>query len=1500
MKTFTKIIWIILTAAALFYIIPAILLQTPYFQKKISRIAAEYLKKETGTKVEIQQIELQFFNKLAFKNIYLEDQSGDTLFAAKRIIADFDFIPFFRNEFHFTSLHIYTFDLNLSKDTEEAPLNIQYIIDTLFGQKKNEKEGINMSIKNLCLGNGNFSYRVKNKNATPGKFNPDDIYLSNITAKIKLDKFKDGNIDAIVKRISFNEQAGFQMKHLAFDLAVHSGKAQIEHLRLELPQSNLHLKEIVANYNNIKPDENFIDKIQFHFQIEPSPVHLKDISSIVPAFSYFQNKLEINGTASGTFNDINLTNLTIKEEKDVLIEMNAHIRNLNSSRLSDIYINGNIKNSRISSGGIQTIANNFSPQPVLLPELIERAGAVSLNGEISGYLNNLTAFVNLSTDAGDLRADVNFGKEETVFLKGKIATASEIKMKELMNSADFGTAEFEVNLDAAFSDPSHFKGYMNVLVNQFDYKSYNYENINLSGDFTSNSFKGSLNANTTDGQVIVNGFCLFKGKESEFDFSAKASKLKIDKLNLTKKYKNPELSFYADVYLKGNDPDNLTGNLSFRDFLFSTDKGSFPIHTISMEASETGDQKQIVLRSDIINGKIEGHYTINALMTALKQSVATYLPSLIAPDESSFAVEESNLKIELTINDTQAFSSIFELPVTFYKKSRINGEYNSLHNQFRLDAYFPLFDFENFTIEEGYLTVNNGNDYIELTLKGINQQKKGNKLDILANFRASNDLVYSTIDWKDGKSQKYRGTLDFTSGWVFSEESNQIAASVHFQPSELVFNDSIWTLSPADIEYKDNRLIVNHFRANHNKQVITIEGNISENVEDNITISLDKVDLDYIFNSVNIKSLTFGGIATGFVNAKDVYNTRQLSTYLDIVDFSFNDVVFGNLDLEGRWDDEKQGVEMKGNVFKNDTTHVLVDGFIYPVKKEVSILFDAQNADAAFLRKYLDNIMPDFSGQITGKLRLFGDLNDPTIEGDAWVENGSFGIKYLNTTYTFTDWIRCTPDEISLRNATLYDKYGNKALANASVHHNLFSDFQFSVNISYENFLIFNAVARTNPLFHGTIFGTGTANLKGTDDLIFIDASLTNTENSRLTFNFMEEVDVADYNFINFINSKTDTLSVTKNFTSAGALKNTSTDVHVNLLVNVNNEATLEIIMDPLTGDKISATGKGNMQVQYGTKTPLKVFGSYRIEKGNYNFSLQQAFYKNFEIDEGSLITFHGDPLTADLNIKATYTVSANLGDLDQNFLQAASSSEVGKLSVRNNIPVNCVLLLSGPLEHPAIKFDLELPGSTTELERQVKSYIRTDDMLNRQIVYLLVFGRFYTPPEYTRSDLKINNDLSFLTSTLSNQISNMLRSLNNNFQIGTVFHQFYEGNTTNTEVELLLSSTLLNNRLIINGNFGYINNPYLNENQTNNNLPLVGDFDIEYKLTKNGDIRLKGFNHYNYRNYYSLTPEMTQGFGVLFKRDFNNLKDLFGKRRKLRRITLPEENKVTRSERNE
>ncbi len=85
-------------------------------------------------------------------------------------------------------------------------------------------------------------------------------------------------------------------------------------------------------------------------------------------------------------------------------------------------------------------------------------------------------------------------------------------------------------------------------------------------------------------------------------------------------------------------------------------------------------------------------------------------------------------------------------------------------------------------------------------------------------------------------------------------------------------------------------------------------------------------------------------------------------------------------------------------------------------------------------------------------------------------------------------------------------------------------------------------------------------------------------------------------------------------------------------------------------------------------------------------------------------------------------------------------------------------------------------------------------------------------------------------------------------------------------EVDLALSSQLLNNRLLFNGNFGYRDNTY---NTRNSNF--IGDFDIEYLLNTKGSLRLRAYNHFNDQNYFYVRNALTtQGVGIMFKYDFD------------------------------
>jgi hypothetical protein len=83
------------------------------------------------------------------------------------------------------------------------------------------------------------------------------------------------------------------------------------------------------------------------------------------------------------------------------------------------------------------------------------------------------------------------------------------------------------------------------------------------------------------------------------------------------------------------------------------------------------------------------------------------------------------------------------------------------------------------------------------------------------------------------------------------------------------------------------------------------------------------------------------------------------------------------------------------------------------------------------------------------------------------------------------------------------------------------------------------------------------------------------------------------------------------------------------------------------------------------------------------------------------------------------------------------------------------------------------------------------------------------------------------------------------------------------------LSGQLLDNRWLINGNFGYRNNPLATTN-------FVGDFETEWLITRAGDIRLKAYNQTNDRYYIRGNNLTKQGLGVVFKRDFNLWSELF------------------------
>jgi hypothetical protein len=133
------------------------------------------------------------------------------------------------------------------------------------------------------------------------------------------------------------------------------------------------------------------------------------------------------------------------------------------------------------------------------------------------------------------------------------------------------------------------------------------------------------------------------------------------------------------------------------------------------------------------------------------------------------------------------------------------------------------------------------------------------------------------------------------------------------------------------------------------------------------------------------------------------------------------------------------------------------------------------------------------------------------------------------------------------------------------------------------------------------------------------------------------------------------------------------------------------------------------------------------------------------------------------------------------------------------------------------------------------------------------------------------------VSELVSNQISRLASSLNDNLDIGLSFGGFTGNTLTQNEnllnnLQLRFSYRLLNDRLRISrdGGFTYGQNQY-------NTASLLGEWTLEYWLTSDGRLRAKVYNRnqqsiLNQINITSATISTGGGLSLLYTRSFNKL----------------------------
>ena len=1489
-KIIYKVIRSIIFSVTLFvvgiYVLAYVLLSIPAFTNMVKTRAGMELSNLLGGRVEIGDLNIFPFNEVTIDRLEAFDPTGEKFLEVERIgggIRLWKLITEGRIEF--TYAEIIGIDATIVQKEKDGPLNIRFLIDALASKDDNkEKKPFELSLRNVVLRKSSASFqRPWLADRKIGDLDLGSLEITNLAADIAFPEINDKGLEVDLRRLSFEIPGVAQVEKIGFKGKYNQRGISVKNLVVELPASRIGIPDLTLELEDGKNLEEVLNEKTHRVEITKSYITPSDFSFLYPPLSQFTETLPLKVIADGNLNQVNFETFTFGIQDFLWISFLGGVEGFND--IPSLEGELSALNLFVSSTVIKRLNSSLQDIPPVVVNALPRIGDLELNGNFAGRMSNtsLSGDVEIKSDAFKIEAEggVNRNPDRSLHAVGEV-TIENLRMDDFLPKLQVGSLNANILGEVSIPSKGLPHGMVSVVVDDFEYKGESYDGFSLNV----NNEEGFVDGDLLVHNAMADIEAKFRGNIEKEEKSVTLD-MDIEKIDLShmidmKAYKGYIIQGSVNIDGKGTGVNDMTGALALNKFSFSSpsNKKHLKLKELRVDAVAEDSLRTINLKSDWVEASIDGCYKLKELPGQLKALASTVFPILIPNEEKHETEYSSDLDFEILIRNNNSLTEFFNLPVRMLVPVTLGGSLYRSTNSASLTLNVPyLQQGKDKLIYDTRLIIDiNGNTGVMDAEVETNLPVKRGDLSLKLNLYGQHNALSTDIYWRNTENPDFRGHMVLDTEFGKNDLTTRPEINVNFQPSIIQMGTADWHISKSSISYTDKNITVEGLKIWNEDQFVEIEGVASPEYADVMSVRLKDINVDYVFDMLQINYVTFGGVATGEISGHALLSDDPVAETesFDIQKFSYNGSQLGSCKVTSRWNNEEKEIEMSADISKDGRRIVYGYGGIWLGKDSLCFNIGADKVPVDFVQPFMSVFSSHVGGFATGDVKLFGNFHDIDMTGKIFADSVAVRLDYTNTVYHGSDSVLLYPGRIEIPHFRLYDKFGNTAMLSGELTHRYFHDPSFNFRLSdAQNFLCYDTNSDLNPDWYGIIFGTGSAYLQGVPGLVDISADMTVSGNTAFTFVLNETQYAHDYQFLTFSDKRKEMAPKTQltvdDFKEMLKKKmhedNTSLSrFALDIRATVTPQALFTLVMDPAAGDKITARGRGALQVKYESDADeMTMYGKYEIDEGNYNFSLQDIILRDFKIKEGSYISFNGNPLAADLDISATYRVNTNLSDLDKSF---STDRELN----RTNVPVDAVLSVNGNMQHPDITFDIELPTLTQDVERKVKSIISTDDMMNRQIIYLLALNRFYTP-EYMGTSGNGGELAAVASSTISSQLSNILGQLTDKFSVSPSIRSD-KGDFSDIEVDVALSSRLLNNRLLINGNFGY-------RDRSNSSTTFVGDFDVEYLLSKNGNLRLKAYNHFNDQNYYLREALTTQGLGVVYRRDFDNWFTFLKKKKK-------------------
>ncbi len=1430
------------------YLFLVIAINIPAVQSKLADAVAHIVSSQLDTRVSVGRVQLGLNGRIIIDEIAINDRSDAPMLTVRRLGTTINFIELLRGRIRLGQAQLFGARAQLYQDAEGAPPNFQFIVDALSSNDTTSNFYLDLRIGQILIRRTYVKWDQRWKEETPEKFNTAHLSFENLNVTAELNALAQDTLNLRVKRFDVTElSSGLSLRELSFTAVADGGDLSVSNFHLALPNSAIDSPELSCTLDEGNKVSNFNVGIAGN-------IDSRDIAALSPFLAKMDDNVTFSLEASGSPDDIDIGELKVSDTM-MRTELSAqgHVTDLTKG-LGQAVIDVNV---------LSASANTLSLTRLVDSPIVEKLGDIELSGPLRLQNDKVTASLSVSSSIGKVYVEGTAAKSGDI--EASIST-EDLLLGSLLDNSLLGS----VSLNAEAS--GNFNANLSIASNisSFEYKGYTYTNIGVAGNINGKSYEGSLNL--SDANISLQGEGRVDLQRGIYTLTAEVQDFAPDELHLTDRFPGTRFSGKLDMDVQGDFRHNLNGYIHFDDFTMSMDEDTYRPGDVHLTARYEDDEQTYILISPFLEAQIEGRYTIERLVDNFRYMLSQHLSAFLPYTAKEMSTDEYCTFL-VRVYNMQPLKQFVGIDIDIDRPIVLEGSMDAEVEALNLNAHIPHLQYGKEDLRDVSLRIDGDPSSLLSTLR-LKRLMKGSYVDFGLDAAELTDKLTTRLYWDNNKQPALSGEISIVSEMQTDLDGKRYATG-QILPSPIVVGDNYWQVYPGSYTVKDGVLDIDSFGIGDAEHYLAVNGRLSKEDTDTLHASLQAVNLEDIFSMINFDAVYFGGEVTGDVYAHSLLSKPYVDAHIQVPQFSLNHGTLGDLNLTGNWGKRDYSIYLDGII--DDTalgTRSLVSGYITP-KTDVpyhglDLSITADKTNIYFINKYTQAIFDNMQGNASGYAHLFGPFKQINVEGDILVNEGSLGIPLLGVRYHVeNDSLLMTPGNIYFSNADLYDpqgspdKPGHRATINGHLTHSNFSNLRYDIDIHGDNLLGYSFSDFDELPFYGNVLATGDVRLNGSPGTVDINIQAQPQQGSFITYDLTSPDNVEQKQFITYVD-RNDTSATTIAASRISDITPES-DIRINFDLDIDNNSTMNLLMDSRSGDMITVNGRGHILARYYNKGDMQIFGTYRIEKGTYNLSLQEIIHKNFDLLDGSYITFTGEPMNADLNIQASHTVSGvSLNDI-------SARSTFSNTSAR----VNCLMNITGKASQPYITFDFDILNVNEDEKQMVRSLISTEEERNMQVIYLLGIGRFYTYDYSNDSQSQSSTAMnSLLSSTLSGQLNQMLSNMigSSNWNFGTNLNTGTTG-WSDLDVEGMLQGSLLNNRLLINGNFGYRDNPVNSSN-------FIGDFDAQYHLTRSGSIALKAYNKTNDR-YFTKTSLTTQGVGLLLKKDFSTLHELFTRKNK-------------------